>query len=188
MTATRRVVIVGVGNAWRRDDGAGPAVATAVRGHLGRSRRSGPDGGPVDGHGHRIEVIDLDGETARLIDAWDGAELAVVVDAVRTGRTPGELHRLDAASDEAGGLRWTSGCAGATRSVADIADPSSSSHGLGVAQAVELARVLGRLPRRLVLVGVEGVDFGPGDALTAAVADAVEPAARLVTDVVEGKT
>lgn len=157
MTATAgRVVVIGVGNPWRRDDGAGPAVATALRTHLG----------------DRAAVVELDGEAARLVDAWDGADLAVVVDAVRTGAVPGTVHLLDAGGPDL---------------PLDRSRPGTSSHGLGVAEAVELARALGRLPRRLVLVGIEGSDFGPGADLTAAVAATVEPAARAVVEIVEGR-
>ncbi|HET9609387.1 MAG TPA: hydrogenase maturation protease [Acidimicrobiales bacterium] len=153
MTGRGRIVVVGVGNSWRGDDGAGPAVAAALRGRLG----PGVPGAPV-------AVVDLDGEAARLVDAWDGADLAVVVDAVRTGAPPGTLHRLDACDVHA--------------------SATASSHALGVQHAVALARALGRLPRRLVLVGVEGADFGHGTQLSDPVAAAVEPASRLVVGVV----
>lgn len=152
MTGRGRIVVVGVGNPWRRDDGAGPAVAEAVRERTGRG----------------VDVVALDGEAARIIDAWDGADLAVVVDAIRTGAEPGTVQRLDAAGPE------------------PAAVPPASSHGLGVQHAVALGRALGRLPRRLVLVGVEGAEFGHGSRPTAAVAAAVEPAARLVAGIVEG--
>jgi hydrogenase maturation protease len=65
---------------------------------------------------------------------------------------------------------------------------NTSSHGLGVEQAVELARALGRLPRQLVVVGVEAAHFGTGPELTPAVAAAIEPAARLVVAMVKGRT
>ena len=154
MTGRARIVVVGVGNPWRRDDGAGPAVAAAVRERTGAG----------------VDVLELDGETARIIDAWDGADLAVVIDAVRTGADPGTVHRLDADDTGPGAV------------------PPASSHGLGVQHAVALGGALGRLPRRLVLVGVEGAEFGHGSGPTAAVAAAVEPAARLVTGIIEGTT
>ncbi|HEX6422583.1 MAG TPA: hydrogenase maturation protease [Acidimicrobiales bacterium] len=153
MTRPGRIVVVGVGNPWRRDDGVGPAVAAVLRDRAG----------PADA-ADAVEVVDLDGDAARILDAWDRAELAVVVDAVRTGAAPGAVHRLDA--DD---LRAAS---------------TASSHALGVRHAVALGRALGRLPRRLVLVGVEGTDFGHGEHLSAPVAAAVEPAARLVAEVV----
>ena len=49
----------------------------------------------------RVELLVSDGEPARLIEAWSGADLAVVVDAVRADPArPGRLHRL--VLDEAG--------------------------------------------------------------------------------------
>jgi hydrogenase maturation protease len=76
----QRVVIIGVGNPWRRDDGAGWIAADLAGARLG----------PV------AAVIHSDGEPARLLDDWADADLAVVVDAVHTGAAPGWVHRLEA--------------------------------------------------------------------------------------------
>lgn len=183
MSAAGRVVVVGVGNPWRRDDGAGPAVAAAVRSRLDDD----------------VVVSELDGEAARLVDAWHGADLAVVVDAACTGTIPGTVHIFVADTAAEGGgsalrraahksraacaafdLAAPNGAAGAVH-----AGPAASSHGLGVGQAVDLGGALHRLPGRLVVVGIEGTDFGPGPGLSPAVAAAVEPAARLVAGMVE---
>jgi hydrogenase maturation protease len=150
VTTNQRVVVIGLGNPWRGDDGAGWAVVGAVR--------AGVAGG--------ADLLELDGETARIIDAWDGAHLAVVVDAVQTGAVPGTLHRLT--GDEL------------------TATGPASSHGLGLEHAVALGRALDRLPERLVVLGVEGLDFEHGHGLSAGVAAAIEPAAKLVTDLIEG--
>lgn len=80
--STRRVV-VGVGNAYRGDDGAGLAVAGRLRGLL-------PEG---------VEVTECEQEPSRLIDAWREAGAAVVVDAVASGAEPGTLHRFDASAE-----------------------------------------------------------------------------------------
>lgn len=57
---------------------------------------------------------------------------------------------------------------------------NTSSHGLGVPEAVELGEALDRLPERLVVLTVEAADIGYGLGLTEPVAAAV-PA--LVADV-----
>ena len=76
----RKAVVIGVGNEFRRDDGAGPAVVARLSGQV-------PEG---------TELVVSDGEPVRMIEAWDGATLAVVVDAVRAEpAVPGRLHRLD---------------------------------------------------------------------------------------------
>ena len=66
-------VVIGIGNSFRRDDGVGPAVAAEL---IGRD---------LDG----LRVITCAAETAALLDAWDGAALAVLVDAVLGGE-PGK--------------------------------------------------------------------------------------------------
>ena len=45
---------------------------------------------------------------------------------------------------------------------------ASSTHALGLADAVELARSLGRLPQRVVVYGIEGAAFEFGNGLSAA--------------------
>lgn len=48
-----------------------------------------------------------------------------------------------------------------------------STPSFGVADAIELARVLGRLPARLDVYAIEGADFGHGEGLTSSVIEAV---------------
>jgi hydrogenase maturation protease len=160
MSAARpgRVVVIGLGNGVRGDDAAGLEVAR-------RLRRAAPAG---------VEVVEHEGDAAALLDYWQGAALAVVVDAVRAGGEPGSLHRLEAVPGGQAG----SGIADRAWQV--------SSHALGLAEAVGLAGALGRLPGRLVLVGIEGGSFAAGDALSPPVAATVERAAGEVLALVTG--
>jgi hydrogenase maturation protease len=58
-----------------------------------------------------------------------------------------------------------------------------SSHAFGVAETVELARNLGRLPRCLVAYLVEGEQFATGAPLSPALAEAIEAVAeRIVSE------
>ena len=148
---TGQIVVIGVGNGSRRDDGVGWVVASAVARRLG----------------DLVEVRRCDGEPARLLDAWSGAELAVVVDAIRRGTEPGSLCVLTA--DDA---------------VASTPAVPLGGHALGVGQAVALGRALDRLPRRLVVVGIEGQDYGIGEGLSAPVLAAVDAAAERVAGMV----
>jgi hydrogenase maturation protease len=150
-------MVVGVGNALRGDDGAGPEVARRLRGRAGAAD---------------VAVRELEGEGVGLLDLWEGARAVVVVDTVRSGAAPGTIHRLDVTHRPLpAGLRG-----------------SSSTHAIGIAEAIELARVLGRLPRRVIVYGVEGRNFRAGAALSpavaenlAGVADAVLNEARLLS-------
>jgi hydrogenase maturation protease len=122
----------------------------------------------------RVEGLDpreLEGEPAALIDEWAGEDCVVVVDAVSSGAEPGFVHRVDAAE---GALP------------VDVF--GASTHVLGLGEAVELARALGRLPRRLVVLGVEGASFAAGDALSPAVAAAVDRVVEAVREEVAACT
>lgn len=142
---TPRAVLIGVGNPYRRDDGIGQAVVAAV-GEL---------------HLPGIVLTVSDGEPSQLLDAWAGADLAVVVDAVLCDPPePGRIHRTTLGSVTAG--------------------PAASTHGLGIPEAIRLAEALGRAPRRLVVFAVEAADLGFGLGLSPAVAASVPELTRAV--------
>ena len=107
--------------------------------------------------GAGVEVLDCADEPTRLLDLWDGLDTVVVVDAVRSGAPPGTIHRVDAAE---GPLPRDLGLA--------------STHAMGIAEALELGRTLGRAPHRVVVVGVEGSSFGMGEQMSPAVAAALD--------------
>ena len=88
---------------------------------------------------------------------WAGADLAIVVDAVRTRQPrPGMIHRRS--------LRHPSfGRAG-----------SATTHAVDLGDAVALAAALDLLPSRLLLYGIEVGDATAGVGLTSPVAAAVE--------------
>jgi hydrogenase maturation protease len=94
---------------------------------------------------------------AALVDRLAGADDVVVVDAMRSGRRPGHVSWFDA---------------GRAPLPAAMAR-SASTHGWGVAEAIELARALGTLPARLTVVGIEGQDFSAGEGLSTPVTQAV---------------
>ncbi|MFI6471232.1 hydrogenase maturation protease [Streptomyces sp. NPDC050516] len=151
MTIRTRIAVIGVGNDFRRDDGVGWAVIELLRQRA--ASRPFPAG---------TVLATCDGDPVRLIGLWEGADLAVVVDAAHAHPArPGLVHRLEL---DAGRLRR----------------PTTSSHGLGLGEAVELARVLGRLPGRLIVYAVEGADSSLGAGLSEPVGAVVEP---LVQDV-----
>ncbi|NDU71485.1 hydrogenase maturation protease [Actinomadura sp. DSM 109109] len=133
----RVTIVIGVGNDLRRDDGAGPAVVAALRGRV------------------EAGLAVTDGEPARLVDLWAGADLAIVVDAVRADPpAPGRVRELDAET-----------AALPARPVSD--------HALGLGDAVALGRAVGRMPARLRVIAIEGADFDFGEGLTPRVAAAV---------------
>ena len=151
-----RVVVAGLGSGFRRDDGAGPLVAERAVTRAGRGTVIGPLADPLD-----------------LLGEWDDADLAVVVDAVHSGRVPGTLTTVELVDGPDGELP------GGHRG-------SSSTHGIGLAGVLRLARAVDRGPRRVVVVGIEGDDFSQGTGLSPAVQAAVPAAVSCVVDLIEG--
>ncbi len=139
-------VVVAIGNPIAGDDAAGPLVARRLR-ELDPAAR----------------VVELTGEPTPLLDAWEGARLAIVVDAVVSGAEPGTVHRLDVSERPVpGGVS------------------ALSTHAIGLGAAIELARALGRLPARVVVYGIEGRSGRAGSAPDPAVTESVETVAAMV--------
>ena len=144
---TSHAVVIGVGEHFRRDDGCGPRVVRALRGRVGAG----------------VKLVERVVEPTELIDLWDRAELAVVVDAMRSGRPTGEVHRFEG------------------EELARVpAERLTSSHGLSIRDAYQLGRALGKLPGRLVLYLIEAGELGHGITLSPEVAEAVGRAAAAV--------
>jgi hydrogenase maturation protease len=106
-----------------------------------------------------VEALEQEGEPAALLEAFTDRDTVVLVDAVRSGARPGTVHRVD---------------------VSDTPLParlrgSSSTHAVGVGEAIELARALDRLPARVVVFGLEGARFEAGTTMSAEVQEAVGP-------------
>jgi hydrogenase maturation protease len=150
MSAAERIVVIAMGNRFRGDDGIGPVVAERLQKKLA--------GRPA----HCTIVAGRDDAMA-LVSAWEGAALAVVIDAAVSGATPGTIRRLTADVQPL---------------PADLA--RCSSHGLGLAEAVELGRVLERVPQRLVIYAVEAATMETGVGLSPQVANAVDELVRQV--------
>ncbi len=150
-----RVVVAGLGSEYRCDDAAGPLVAARAAQAAGLAEAVGPLGDPLD-----------------LLGTWDGADLAIVVDAVRSGRPPGTLRVLELTGAPSG-------------HVTEEAGTATSTHGIGLASVLRLARAIGSAPARVVVVGIEGEAFGLGTTLSPAVAAAVGPAVRRVVELID---
>ena len=112
-----------------------------------------------------VDVVLHEGEPTALLDDWDGLDAVWVVDAVSSGANPGMIHRFDAGEDAVPAELFR-----------------TSTHHLSLAEAVELARALERLPRRVVVVGIEGATFGVGEGLSPRVAEAVDPVVDLIEE------
>lgn len=154
-----RRLVIGVGNSDRGDDAVGRNTANMLR----RLKDSGrvPDD---------VEVTELDGEASALLSRLDGATAVFLIDACRSGALPGTVCRYDARAGE-----LPSHCAG------------TSSHGLGIATAIELARVLRRLPARCIVYTIEGSSFTVGAPMSPSVVTAMSRLARRIAAELSGR-
>jgi hydrogenase maturation protease len=115
-----------------------------------------------------LAVLESNGEGTALMEAWESFDTVILVDAMRSSAKIGTVRRFDAG---VGPL------------------PSNlfslhSTHGFGIIAAVELARILNRLPPRLVIYGIEGKSFHNGCSLSPQVeAGGIEAVALIMKEV-----
>ncbi len=116
-----------------------------------------------------VEIIEHNGEATSLLAQISGASVALIVDACSAGAPPGTVHRFNV-------------CA-APLPQAQI---GLSTHGMGLTEAIELARALRQLPTRCVVYAVEGTQFDIGAGLSPPVLAAIrDVAARIVAELDE---
>ncbi|RJR32925.1 MAG: hydrogenase maturation protease [Deltaproteobacteria bacterium] len=111
-----------------------------------------------------VKVLELEGDLTGLLEDWQGAQKVVVIDAVASASSPGAVFRFAAHEEPLPRQMFA----------------ASSSHAFGVAQQIEVARLLGQLPPYLIVYGIEGKDFTPGAGLSPEVSQALP---RLVEQV-----
>jgi hydrogenase maturation protease len=195
------LLVIGCGNEWASDDAVGLQVIRSLKRlreeQLGvreekQWQEAGPPGvGPPggtsaggldDGKGvlpgelpeakkfrlsDGVELIEAGTPGLNLLDLWDGADRVIIVDAVKSGAAPGTVHSFDASLLP-------------PRDVMPV-----SSHGVNIIDAVELGRLLGRLPAELTVIGVEIRSEEPWHVgLTPEVAAAVPRACQRVLEMI----
>jgi hydrogenase maturation protease len=122
-----RIRVIGVGTR-RGDDAAGLVVAEALA------------AGALPPH---VVVRTCERPGADLLDALEGADAVVIIDATHSGRAPGTVRRVE--PEEMARAQ------------------TLSSHALGVREVLALAEALGRRPPRVELVGIEAGSAGGDD-------------------------
>jgi hydrogenase maturation protease len=115
-------------------------------------------------HLPQVQISECLGTVSDIQAAWQDAAGVIVVDAVVSGGLPGTIHRIEAHRD---GMPLQ-------------LSRSPSSHGWGVAEALALGRLFQELPPVLIIYGIEGRDFDPGQNVSTEVAAAIPEAARRI--------
>jgi hydrogenase maturation protease len=133
-----RALVLGLGNVLLRDEGLGVWVAETLKREL-----QFPEGVSIVEGG----TLGLD-----LLPLLDGVGRLCVIDAVRLGRAPGSIVRLE--GDD----------------VPAALDVKLSPHQIGVQDLFAAARLIGREPPSVVLWGMEPERLDPGTGFSLAVA------------------
>ena len=152
---TPRTLVLGIGNYDRGDDAIGLTIARRVR-DLG-----------LNG----VHVGELSGDPLALLERWDRADTAILIDAMSSGSAPGTVMRFDALATV----------------LPAVFDSRVSSHGIGIGEVVALARALERLPARLIVYGVEAADFDPGSSLSPRLARTIDLTVQRIAQEVSRK-
>jgi hydrogenase maturation protease len=130
---SEKVLVIGIGNEFRNDDGLGVYVARRLR------KLNLP----------HIKAVEHSGEGAQLAELWKSKRYVIVIDATASGAEPGTIFRFDTAKQSI---------------------PTKffhySTHDFSVAESIEVSRVLSTLPERLVVYGIEGINYSQGDTLS----------------------
>ncbi|MDZ4856866.1 MAG: hydrogenase maturation protease [Nitrospirota bacterium] len=107
--------------------------------------------------GPSVEVIDAEGDGLAILDLMEGIDHVILIDAVKGGGQPGTTVRLDLSV----GSRW------------GTVVPCST-HAMGIADAIDLARALGRLPKQIILYGIEIESVESGAPISDAVREGLD--------------
>ena len=141
-------LVLGMGNPILSDDGVGLLVAERLR------HTPLPAG---------VEVLQSEVAGLRLLELVRGFTRVIIIDALKSGREPGEVVRYEA-RDFKGGQRY------------------GSAHSLGLDTVLELGRALRYpMPEEVVVFAIEAADVETfGEQLSPPVAAAAERVTRLV--------
>lgn len=147
------IKIIGIGQSIRGDDAAGLAAVRLWQDtFIGHSNQANI----------QVELAEVPG--IGLLTLLEGADVAILVDAVQSGAQPGTIHLVSEDQLDA------------------FSSSSASAHGWGVAETLALGHQLTpeNMPGKIYLIGIEAVDFAFGGPFTLPVEQALPQAARLI--------
>jgi len=130
------IVVIGVGQTMRGDDGIGVIAVQAWQTACPNSANSPKV---------RVEISELPG--LGLLEILSSAEYALIIDAVHSGGPAGEIHFLE------------------VNAIASFDLGANSAHGWGIAETLQLGRKLNRgvLLTKIRIIGIEANELNIGD-------------------------
>jgi len=113
---------------------------------------------------YHVAMVEESSDGAHLMGLWKGSEITILIDAVQSGAEPGRIHKFEA-----------------HKSPLPTALFQYSTHDFSIPQAIELARAMNQLPRRLIVYGIEGQCFDLGARISTIVERAAQEVIELLT-------
>jgi hydrogenase maturation protease len=141
-------IIIGLGNPYRGDDGAGWAVIDALEGRSGK-----------------IKLRKIQGDIAELLDIFANHSPVYVIDACCMDAPTGIWKRIDA-----------------RQPLPDLDKAQTSTHGLSLNQAIQLAKSLNQLPTKLIIYAINSDRYNVSSGLSAPVAQTIGIVAQHILD------
>lgn len=151
-----KVAVIGIGQSLRGDDAVGLEAVS-------RWKEKFPE--TADKPEVRVEASELPG--LALLDLLEGADAAILVDAVQSANPPGTIHRLS--EDE----------------LASFASNSKSAHGLGVAETLQLRNKLSNTKMNIRIIGIEAEQVETGTRMSKSVEEALLCACDVIEEEVQ---
>lgn len=148
------VLVLGLGNLLLQDDAAGLRLLEALQ------AAHGPD--------PRVDFVDGGTQGLMLLSLLEDRNAVLLLDAVGHGAAPGTVHHIEDARKRA--PRGHAGAAG-------------GAHQMNAGDLLATAELLGQLPPRIAVIGIEPAIVRTGIGLSPAVAASVPAAAGLAATV-----
>ncbi|MFO8085961.1 MAG: hydrogenase maturation protease [Desulfobacterales bacterium] len=91
----------------------------------------------------RVEVTTNMGDGFSLIELWQKHDCVYLIDAVSGNQNPGQIYRFDAIMEQISRNLFS----------------RYSTHTINIPETIALAKILGKLPKELIIYGVQGKNF-----------------------------
>ena len=113
-----------------------------------------------------IKVVAGVADGTDLIELWHNKKFCIVIDSVLSGSNPGMIHRYDALTEK----------------IPEDIFSAYSTHAFNISKTIKMAKLLQRLPDRLIIYGIEGAEFKAGQDMTGAVKSAADEIIEKILD------
>lgn len=111
-----------------------------------------------------VKIIEGVSDGTTLMELWAGSPLTVLIDSVFANGEAGSIYRFDALNEK----------------IPEDYFVGYSTHAFSIVETIELAKALSSLPQKLIVYGIEGRSFEPGENMTEEVHEAVSKVVTMI--------